>query len=147
MNEVLVKKCFILFYCGQTNVHDKDFECQSSVVTGKIKAKIDVKLQEDRHDCTHFDWNSWIQMSVVLLISETTSSCVFASNLVLSLSVIIQDRPSDSSSWMFVHSPLNMMHYFWTDPLSSSHYCKPRLSGCKWRWFKLFLPTSYLVGL
>lgn len=56
----------------RTNVNDKESEGCPRVVTDGIKEQVEVKMQEDKHDCTNFYWNLWkrlyIRMSEVLSI-------------------------------------------------------------------------------
>lgn len=54
MNEVSVLKWRILFIGGRTNIPVVESKSRPSVVTDEMKAKIEVKVYDDRHGCTHF---------------------------------------------------------------------------------------------
>lgn len=47
MNEVSVKKA-IMFVAGWTSVHIKESSSQPSVVTDKLKVRIEIIIQEDK---------------------------------------------------------------------------------------------------
>lgn len=74
-------------------------------------------------------------MSYQLL--KCPSSCIFALNLVLSLSVTTKDRPRNSSSRTSHFCPFSIKldTPFLNWLFCPSHYCKSQLSACKRRWF------------
>lgn len=47
----------------RSNIFDKESEGRSSAFTDGIKAKIEAKIQYDKHDCTFIEiWeNKWIE--------------------------------------------------------------------------------------
>lgn len=75
MNEASVQKWHSLFDLADWKlwtIHDKESAVWSSELVVGIKVKTEAKMHENRHDCNHFYWNSWIRMSVCLSIWELT---------------------------------------------------------------------------
>lgn len=105
----------------RTNVHDKESKGCPRVVTDRIKEQVEAKMQEDKHDCTHFYWNLWkrfyIRMSEVLSIFVNYLSLyIFASNLALNSSATTEGRPKDSLWFITNNRPFTIKHEaLWTD--------------------------------
>lgn len=90
MNEASVQKWHSLFDLADWKpwiIHDKESAVWSSELVVGIKVKTEAKMHEDKHDCNHFYWNSWIGMSVCLSIWELTIFKHICLNLALSTSV------------------------------------------------------------
>lgn len=100
----------------RTNVHDKDSEGYPRIVADGIKEQVEAKMQEGKHDCTHFYWhfvkeiiykNEWSFINICKL-PIILHFCFY--NLALNLSATTEGRPKDSLWFITDNRPFTIKH-------------------------------------